>query len=90
MPPASGFNCPYTLSSELAAVVGVATASRPAVVKLLWVYIKEHDLQNPENKREIRNDEAMQAVFEKAEMDMFEMNKLLSKHLTKLPKEAEE
>jgi chromatin remodeling complex protein RSC6 len=38
------------LSTELAAVTGVEKANHFEVVKLLWVYIKEHDLQNPENK----------------------------------------
>lgn len=55
--------------------------SRPQVVKKLWVYIKGNDLQDPKDKRQIRCDDAMQAVFKQAKVDMFQMNKLIGNHL---------
>ncbi len=74
---------PLTVSSELAAVVGKGPMPRSEVVKALWVYIKKHDLQDPKNKRNIVADEALKKVFGgKAVVNMFEMTKLVSKHLT--------
>jgi len=68
----------YILYSEpLAALVQVEKLSRPQVVKQLWVYIKEHELQNPKNKREILCDPSMRAVFNVDKIDMFTMNKVL-------------
>ena len=54
---------PMTLSAELQAVVGAGPMSRGEVVKKLWEYIKEHDLQNPENKRNIMADDKLKALF---------------------------
>lgn len=51
--------------------------SRPQVVKHLWVYIKDRELQNPENKREILCDQNFKAVFGVEKIDMFKMNKVL-------------
>ena len=74
---------PLTVSAELAAVVGKGPMPRSEVVKALWVYIKKHDLQDPKNKRNIVADEALKKVFGgKAVVNMFEMTKLVSKHLT--------
>ena len=79
----SAFMKPLTVSSELAAVVGKGPMPRSEVVKALWVYIKKHDLQDPKNKRNIVADEALKKVFGgKAVVNMFEMTKLVSKHLT--------
>ena len=58
-----GFNQEFTLSSDLAAVVGAPKLSRPKVVKGLWVYIKEHNLQDPSDKRQILCDAALRRVF---------------------------
>ncbi|MGB3723916.1 MAG: SWIB/MDM2 domain-containing protein, partial [Pacificimonas sp.] len=52
-------------------------------VSAMWVYIKKHDLQNPENKREIMSDGKLKPIFGKDKVTMFEMNKLISPHLTK-------
>lgn len=49
-----------------------------------WSYIKDKDLQNPSNKREILCDDSLKAVFGKDSVSMFEMMKLMSKHITKL------
>jgi upstream activation factor subunit UAF30 len=51
--------------------------SRPQVVKHLWVYIKDRELQNPDNKREILCDPSFKAVFGVEKIDMFRMNKVL-------------
>jgi upstream activation factor subunit UAF30 len=72
---------PLQPSKELAAVVGSAPLPRPEVVSKVWTYIKKHDLQNPQNKREILADEKLEAVFGKKKVTMFEMNKHLAAHL---------
>ncbi len=74
---------PYNVSPELAAVVGDGPMPRTEVTKKLWAYIKEHNLQDPNNKRSINADDALKAVFGgKATVDMFEMTKLVSAHLS--------
>jgi chromatin remodeling complex protein RSC6 len=74
---------PMTISSELAAVVGNGPMPRSEVVKELWVYIKKHNLQDPKNKRNINADENLKKVFDgKETVNMFEMTKLVSKHLS--------
>jgi chromatin remodeling complex protein RSC6 len=69
-------------SKELAAVVGAEPLPRGEVVSKVWEYIKKHELQNPENRREILADDNLEAVFGKKKVTMFEMNKYLSQHLT--------
>lgn len=79
----SAFMKPMNVSDELAEVVGKGPMPRSEVVKALWVYIKKHDLQDPKNKRDIVADEKLKAVFGgKAVVNMFEMTKLVSKHLS--------
>ncbi len=79
----SAFMKPMTISAELAAVVGKGPMPRSEVVKALWVYIKKLNLQDPKNKRNIVADEALKKVFGgKAVVSMFEMTKLVSKHLS--------
>jgi chromatin remodeling complex protein RSC6 len=74
---------PMKLSPELEEVVGKGPMPRSAVVKELWVYIKKHDLQNPQNKRNILADDKLKAIFGgKGEVTMFEMTKLVSKHIS--------
>ena len=74
---------PMNVSEELAAVIGDGPMPRSEVVKKLWVYIKENNLQDPQNKRNIIADEKLLAVFggEKV-VDMFKMTKLVSAHLS--------
>ncbi|KAI1335965.1 hypothetical protein F5Y15DRAFT_221490 [Xylariaceae sp. FL0016] len=76
-----GFQKPFTLSYPLAEVCGEPQLSRPQVVKRLWDHIKGNELQDPNDKRQIRCDEKMQAVFKLAKVDMFQMNKLIGNHL---------
>ncbi len=79
----SAFMKPLKVSDELEQVVGSGPLPRSEVVKKLWVYIKKHDLQNPANKRNILADDKLKAVFGgKSEVTMFEMTKLVSKHLS--------
>ena len=79
----SAFMKPLTVSPELALVVGKGPLPRSEVVKKLWVYIKKHGLQDQKNKRNINGDAALVAVFGgKKTVNMFEMTKLVSKHLS--------
>jgi chromatin remodeling complex protein RSC6 len=79
----SAFMKPMTISAELALVVGEGPMPRSEVVKALWVYIKKHDLQDPANKRNINADANLKVVFGgKGTVNMFEMTKLVSKHLS--------
>ena|SRR3989338_3691119 len=81
--PNSAFMKPMKISSDLAVVVGAGPMPRSEVVKKLWVYIKSKNLQDPANKRNINADEALKKVFGgKAVVNMFEMTKLVSKHLS--------
>ena len=72
---------PMNLSAELEAVVGKGPMPRSQVVKKLWEYIKKNNLQNPANKRNIFADDKLKPIFKKAEVNMFEMTKLVSTHL---------
>jgi len=74
---------PMIVSPELAAVVGGGPMPRSEVVKKLWVYIKSKGLQDSANKRNINADENLKKVFGgKVVVNMFEMIKLVSKHLS--------
>jgi chromatin remodeling complex protein RSC6 len=73
---------PLQPSAALAAVVGSAPLSRGEVVSKVWAYIRAHNLQNPENRREILADAALRPVFGKERVSMFEMNKHLAQHLS--------
>ncbi len=79
----AAFMKPMNVSSELAAVVGAGPMPRSEVVKKLWAYIKSKGLQDPKNKRNINADETLKKVFGgKGTVNMFEMTKLVSKHLS--------
>ena len=68
--------------AALAAVVGSKPLPRTEVVKSLWKYIKKHGLQDSKNRRNINADAKLKAVFNgKRTVSMFEMSKLISKHL---------
>lgn len=79
----SAFMKPMNVSAELAEVIGAGPMPRSEVVKALWVYIKKHNLQDPANKRNINADAKLKKVFGgKDVVNMFEMTKLVSKHLS--------
>jgi upstream activation factor subunit UAF30 len=72
---------PLQPSKELAAVVGSDPLPRPEMVSRVWDYIKQHDLQNPKNRREILADDKLKLIFGKDKVTMFEMNRYLAQHL---------
>lgn len=77
------FNKPMLLSPQLAELLGETELSRPQTVKMLWAYIKENELQNPQDKREILLDDKLKAAFGVDKVTGFSLNKYLSKHLYK-------
>lgn len=79
--PNAAFMKPLTPSTELAAVVGSTPLPRTQVVKKLWVYIKKNNLQDSKNRRNINADANLKKIFGKNQVSMFEMTKLVSKHL---------
>ena len=68
-------------SAALAAVIGSEPVARPQVIKKLWDYIKENNLQDATNKRTINADTKLQAVFGKPQVTMFELAGIVGKHL---------
>ncbi|KAK4777602.1 hypothetical protein SAY87_017789 [Trapa incisa] len=82
-----GFAMICSLSEQLQTVMGVPELARTEVVKKLWSYIREKNLQDPTNKRNIICDESLRAIFEVDSIDMFQMNKALSKHIWPLKQE---
>src|SRR5262245_15390203 len=80
--PSAAFMKPMTPSAALSEVVGAKAIPRTEVTKKLWVYIKTTKLQDPKNKRMIKADDALKPVFGgKASVNMFEMTRLVNKHL---------
>ena len=80
--PNAAFMKPMTPSEQLAEVIGDKPMPRTEVTKRLWAYIKKNKLQDAKNKRMIKADDALQPVFGgKATVNMFEMTKLVNKHL---------
>jgi upstream activation factor subunit UAF30 len=79
--PNAGFMKPMTPSAMLADVVGAMPLPRTEVVKKIWEYIKKNKLQDANNKRMINADEKLRKIFGKAQVSMFEMTKILNKHL---------
>ena len=78
----SAFMKKLTLSPELQDVCGKGPMPRTEVTKKLWVYIKKHDLQDPENRRNIKPDEKLAKIFgSKRAISMFKMPGHLNKHL---------
>jgi upstream activation factor subunit UAF30 len=78
----AAFMKPVTPSPALAEVIGSKPVPRTEVTKKLWAYIKKNGLQDAKNKRMIRADDALKPVFGgKSTVNMFEMTKLVGKHL---------
>ncbi|KAM3265461.1 hypothetical protein P3L10_002455 [Capsicum annuum] len=67
--------------ASLQKLVGEPELGRPEVVKKIWAYIWEKKLQNPQNKRKILCDDVLSGIFRAKAIDMFQMNKALSKHI---------
>jgi chromatin remodeling complex protein RSC6 len=80
--PSAAFMKPMMPSAALGEVVGTKPLPRTEVTKKLWAYIKRKGLQDKKNKRMIKADENLKVVFGgKATVNMFEMTKLVSRHL---------
>jgi upstream activation factor subunit UAF30 len=80
--PNAAFMKPLTPSAALAAVIGAAAQPRTEVTSKLWAYIKKNNLQDKVNRRNINADDKLREVFGgKKTVSMFEMTKLVSKHL---------
>jgi upstream activation factor subunit UAF30 len=80
--PNPAFMKPMTPSDALAAIVGNKPLPRTEVTKKIWAYIKKHNLQDAKNRRNINADDKLQPIFgKKKTVSMFEMTKLVSKHL---------
>jgi|SRR6187402_359536 len=80
--PNAAFMKPMNTSASLAAVIGSGAMPRTEVTSKLWAYIKKNNLQDKANRRMINADEKLKEVFGgKKQVSMFEMTKLVSKHL---------
>ena len=80
--PNAAFMKPLTSSPALAAVIGDKPMPRTEVTKRLWDYIKKNKLQDPKNRRMINADDKLGPVFGgKKQVSMFDMTKLVGKHL---------
>jgi chromatin remodeling complex protein RSC6 len=81
--PNAAFMKALTVSPALAAVIGSGPYPRTEVVKKLWIYIKKNNLQDAKNRRAINADDKLKPVFGgKGQVSMFDMTKLVSKHLS--------
>ena len=81
--PNAAFMKPMTPSASLGAVIGAGPMPRTEVTKKIWAYIKKNKLQDAKNRRNINADDKLKDVFGgKKQVSMFEMTKLVSKHLS--------
>lgn len=81
--PSAAFMKPMKISPALAAVIGAGPYPRTEVTKKLWAYIKRNGLQDSKNRRDINADAKLKVVFGgRSKVNMFEMTKLVSKHLS--------
>ncbi len=79
----AAFMKPLQPSAALAEVVGAKALPRTEVVKKLWAYIKKNNLQDKKNRRMINADDKLKVVFGgKGQVSMFDMTKLVSKHVS--------
>jgi len=76
------FMQPKEISADLATIVGKGPMPRTEVTKKVWQYIKKKNLQDARNKRNINPDETLAKVLGKKPINMFEMTKLISKHIS--------
>jgi chromatin remodeling complex protein RSC6 len=80
--PNAAFMKPVQPDSALSAVVGDKAVPRTELTKKIWAYIRKHGLQDSKNRRMINADDKLKAVFGgKKQVSMFEMTKLVSKHV---------
>jgi len=80
----SAFMAPLTPDAALAEIVGKDPLPRTEVTKRVWDYIRQHNLQDPNDKRTIKADAKLKAVLDgKDSVTMFELTKLVNGHLKK-------
>ena len=79
---ATGYTKPVKLSEDLEAIVGVKEAPRHEVIKLMWAYIKENNLQDPKNKQFAKCDEKLEKVIGEKRFKCFGMAKYLKEHMS--------
>ena len=80
--PNAAFMKPVQPSAALAEVVGSKPIPRTEITKKLWAYIKKNGLQDKKNKRMIKSDDTLKPIFGgKSQVNMFEMTRLVGKHL---------
>ena len=80
----SAFMAPVTPDATLAAIIGEAPLPRTEITKRIWDYIRQNNLQDPNDKRTIRADAKLKALFDgKDSATMFELTKYVSQHVKK-------
>merc|ERR1719220_31100 len=79
-----GINKELKVSTDLQAIIGKEKISRPQCVKALWAYIKENNLQDPDQKQYFTPDKKMAKVFGSTRMRCFSMTKFFKAHLTEV------
>jgi upstream activation factor subunit UAF30 len=81
--PNNALNQKLKPSAKLAEIIGTSeSVTRAEAVKRLWDYVKSHDLQNPQNRREILADDKLKQVFGKNKISMFEVGRVVNEHLS--------
>ena len=80
--PNASFMKAMTPSAKLAAIIGAGPVPRTEVTKKVWEYIKANGLQDPQKRTMINADEKLKHIFEKAQVSMFEMTRLINGHLS--------
>src|SRR4026208_710279 len=80
--PNAAFMKALTPSSTLAGVIGASPVPRTEAVKKIWDHIKKNNLQDSANRRMINADEKLRPLFGKGEVSVFDLAKILSKHLS--------
>lgn len=80
--PNAAFMKAMTPSPALAAVIGDTPVPRTEVTKKVWDYIKQNNLQDSANRRNINADDKLAPIFKKPQVSMFEMTKLINDHLS--------
>ena len=80
--PGAAFMKPVKPDDKLAAIIGSEAVPRTEVTRKVWEYVRNHQLQDPENKTFIKADDKLRPIFDgKDRVSMFEMTKLVSNHL---------
>ena len=78
----AGLMAPLSVSNDLAKIVGKEPLPRTQIIKKMWDYIKENNLQDANNRRMINADDKLKVVFDgKDQVSMFDLAKIISKHV---------